>query len=78
MKTKPLNSPRLFEFAGFFGKPYYGGGKFTVGKVYQTMTMRFGDSEDIKPALPEAVFEDDDGRMKTEELIYFKEIFDEN
>jgi len=74
MKTIKLQTPRKFQFNGFFGKPYYGNGAFTEGKVYEVLTMRVYPYEEGIPMTTELVVEDDMGKMKTEEVTYFTEV----
>lgn len=74
MKTVKLETPRKFKFNGFFGRPTYGDGAFTVGQVYETLRMRVYPYEEGIPMPTEVVVEDDNGKMKTEEVTYFTEI----
>jgi hypothetical protein len=79
MKIQKLESPRHFRFNGYFNKPYYGQGTFTKGEIYHTTRLRFyiDHFECGMQMDPEAVFEDDNGKMTTEELKYFTEVMNE-
>lgn len=61
---------RKFKFVGFGEKTtYFGEGKFTVGKIYETHSVSFYPSVN-----PDARFIDDNGIPMWEELHGFEEV----
>lgn len=74
MKAVNLAVPKRFIFSGYFGRPTYGQGQFTKGKVYEVWCIDFAEGEELMHLQTTIVVHDDRGNRVREEVTYFQEV----